>query len=276
MPITTSPGELALLAAALVAGGLLTGFLAGLLGVGGGGIVAPILYEVFGAIGVDPAVRMHLAVGTTLAVMVPTTIRSFIAHRGRGGVDMAAMRRLGPAVLVGVLLGAVCAKFAPGTFLKWLWVAFATSMSLKLLFGGTTGQLGNDLPKSWLVEVYGAFVGAVSTMLSVGGAAFVTMLLTLYGRTMQTAVGTSAGIGTLISLPGALGLMAAGWGVPNLPPLSLGYVSLIGAALVIPSSVFAAPYGARLSHGISRRALEIAFAALLATMGLRFLATLVL
>ncbi len=189
---------------------------------------------------------------------------------------MVALRRLGPAVVAGVALGALCARFAPGTILKWLWVAFATSMSIKLLFGREAWRLGDDLPKSRLFELYGVFVGAVSTLLSVGGAAFITVLLTLYGRTMQIAVGTSAGIGILIALPGAIGLLLAGWGVPNRPPLSLGYVSLIGAALVIPSSVIAAPYGARLSHGISRRSLEIAFAVLLSTVGLRFLASLIL
>lgn len=271
-----SLGELGLLALALIAAGVLTGFLAGLLGIGGGGIAAPVLYEAFGVLGVNPAVRMHLAVGTALAVMVPTTIRSFMAHRGRGGVDMDALRRLAPAIVVGVLLGAVIARFAPGTALKWLWVAFACGMSLKLLLGRDDWRLGDDLPKSWLVELYSVFVGTVSTLLSIGGGAFITMLLTLYGRTIQTAVGTSSGVGTLIALPGALGFIWAGWGHPNLPPLSVGYVSLIGAGLLIPSSVLAAPWGARVAHGISRRALELAFAALLTSVGLRFLASLLL
>jgi uncharacterized membrane protein YfcA len=276
MQLTVTSGELILLALALLAAGVVTGFLAGLLGIGGGGIAAPVLYEVFGAIGIDPEVRMHLAVGTTLAVMAPTTIRSFLAHKARGGVDMTALRRLGPAVVVGVLLGAAIARFAPGTALKALWVIFATAMSVKLLFGRDDWRLGDDLPASLLVELYGVFVGAVSTLLSIGGGAFVTMLLTLYGRPIRTAVGTSAGIGTLIALPGALGLVWAGWGRSGLPPLSLGYVSLIGAALLIPASVLTAPYGARVAHGISRRALELAFAALLTTVGLRFLVDLLM
>jgi uncharacterized membrane protein YfcA len=275
MDVAISSGTIGFLVLALVAAGLLTGFLAGLLGIGGGGIVAPVLYEAFGIVGVDPAIRMHLAVGTSLAVMVPTTIRSFMAHKAKGGVDMDAFKRLAPAVLAGVVLGAWIARYAPGTALKAIWVTFAIVMSIKLAFGREDWRLGDHLPKSRLVELFGVFVGAVSTLLSIGGGAFVTTMLTLYGHSIQRAVGTSAGIGTLIALPGAIGLMWAGWGEPNLPPLSVGYVSLIGAALMIPTSVFAAPYGVRVAHGISRRALELAFAALLSTVGLRFLISLV-
>jgi uncharacterized membrane protein YfcA len=147
-------------------------------------------------------------------------------------------------------------------------------MSVKLAFGRDDWRLGDDLPRNPLVELFGVFVGAVSTLLSIGGGAFVTTMLTLYGRTIQRAVGTSAGIGALIALPGAIGLAWAGWGEAGLPPFSLGYVSLIGAALMIPTSVLAAPWGARLAHGISRRSLELAFAALLSTVGLRFLVSL--
>jgi uncharacterized membrane protein YfcA len=229
---------------------------------------------VFGILGIDPALRMHMAVGTSLAVMVPTTLRSFAAHKQRGGVDMAAFKRLAPSVLVGVLLGAAIASHAPGAVLKGIWVVFAIVMSIKLAFGRDDWRLGDDLPGNPLVELFGVFVGAVSTLLSIGGGAFVTTMLTLYGRTIQRAVGTSAGIGTLIALPGAAGLAWAGWGEPGLPPFSLGYVSLIGAALMIPTSVLAAPYGARLAHGVSRRTLELAFAALLSTVGLRFLISL--
>lgn len=271
-----SASELIVLALALIAAGVATGFLAGLLGVGGGAIITPVLYEVFSILGIDSSVRMHLAVGTSLAIMAPTTLRAFAAHKARGGVDMPAFRRLAPAIVVGVALGAATARYAPGTALKWLWVTFATLMSLKLLLGRDDWRFGDTLPKSRLVELYALFVGAVSTLLSIGGGAFVTMLLTLYGHSIRVAVGTSAGVGTLITLPGALGFMWAGWGQSGLPPLSVGYVSLIGAALMIPSSVLSAPLGARVSHGISRRALELAFAALLAAAGLNFLASLIL
>jgi uncharacterized membrane protein YfcA len=108
-------------------------------------------------------------------------------------------------------------------------------------------------------------------MLSIGGGASITMMMTLYGRSIQTAVGTAAGVGPLIALPGAIGFVWAGWGVPVPLPLTVGYVSLIAAAALIPTGVLAAPWGVRAAHGISRRKLEIGFGCLLALMGARFL-----
>jgi uncharacterized protein len=263
--------DLLAIAAALAAAGLAMGFLVGLFGIGGGGIAAPVLYEVFAFLGADPAVRMHLALGTSLAVMIPTTIRSFLAHRARGGVDMDAWRRLAPGVVVGVALGAVIASVSSGTALKWVWIVFSFSMASKLWFGRDTWRLGDKLPPRPLVELWGLITGTVSTLLSIGGGAFITMMLTLYGRSIQTAVGTAAGVGPLIAIPGAIGFIWAGWGDAVPLPWTLGYVSLIGAAALIPTGVLAAPWGVRVAHGISRRKLEIGFGLLLATMGVRFL-----
>ncbi len=263
--------EVLAIAAALVAAGLGMGFLAGLFGIGGGGIAAPVLYEVFGFLGIDPVVRMHLALGTSLTVMIPTTIRSFLAHRARGSVDMDAWRRLSPGVVVGVVLGALIASVSSGTALKWVWIAFSLSMAAKLWFGRDTWRLGDVLPPRPAIELWGLVTGILSTLLSIGGGASITMLLTLYGRSIQTAVGTAAGIGPFIAIPGAIGFIWAGWGQPVPLPLTLGYVSLIGAAALIPTSVLAAPWGVRVAHGISRRKLEIGFGLLLATMGVRFL-----
>jgi len=263
--------EVLVIAAALAAAGLGMGFLVGLFGIGGGGIAAPILYEVFSFLGVAPAERMHLALGTSLAVMIPASIRSFLAHRARGGVDMEAWRRLAPGVLVGVVLGALIASVSSGTALKWVWIAFSLSMAAKLWFGRDSWRLGDSLPRRPLVELWGAFVGTVSTLLSIGGGAFITMMLTLYGRPIQTAVGTAAGVGPLIAIPGMIGFMWAGWGADLPLPFTIGYVSLIAAAALVPTSVLAAPWGVRVAHGISRRKLEIGFGLLLATMGARFL-----
>ncbi len=263
------------IAAALAAAGLAMGFLAGLFGIGGGGIAAPVLYEVFGFLDVDPAVRMHLALGTSLTVMIPTTIRSFLAYRARGSVDMDAWRRLAPGVVVGVVLGALIASVSSGTALKWVWIAFSFTMAAKLWFGRDSWRLGDVLPPRPVIEIWGLITGILSTLLSIGGGASITMMLTLYGRSIQTAVGTAAGVGPLIAIPGAIGFLWAGWGEPMPLPFTIGYVSLIGAAALIPTSVLAAPWGVRVAHGISRRKLEIGFGLLLATMGTRFLVSVV-
>lgn len=259
------------IALALAVAGLAMGFLAGLFGIGGGGIAAPVLYEAFGLLGVDPAVRMHLALGTAMVVMIPTSLRSFQAHRSRGGVDMEAWRRLSLGVLVGVVIGAIIVSVVSGTLLKWAWIAFSFAMAMKLWFGKDSWRLGDSLPRKPLLELWGTFTGMISTMLSIGGGASITMMMTLYGRSIQTAVGTAAGVGPVIAIPGAVGFLWAGWGVPIPLPLTVGYVSILGAAALIPTSVLAAPWGVRLAHGISRRKLEIGFGCLLATMGGRFL-----
>jgi uncharacterized membrane protein YfcA len=272
-------GELIALACGLVAAGLLTGFLAGFLGIGGGAIVAPVLYEVFRLLDVGGSQRMHLAVGTTLAVMIPTSLRAFLAHKARGAVDMGAFRRLAPPVLAGVILGAAVARHAPETALKWVWVAFSAVMSLWLIAGTGQHRLGDELPRAgagrWLTDAYATGVGAVSTLLSIGGAAFIAALLRLFGRPIERAVATSSGIGTLVSIPGTLGFVWAGWGAAGMPPLTLGYVNLVGIAALVPASVLAAPWGVLAAHGVPRRALEIALAALLAVIGLRFLVGLI-
>lgn len=265
-----SPGELAWLLAALVTGGFITGILAGLLGIGGGGILVPILYELFGVIGVAEAHRMHLAVGTSLAIIIPTSFRSVQAHYKRGAVDMEVVRTLGPYVAIGVLFGILIAGFAAGSVLKMVYVASCVLMSFKLFAGGDRWHLGTVLPGNPLRAAAGTGTGIISTLIGIGGGVYVTAFMTLYGRAILQSVATASAFGPIISIPAALGYVWAGWNVTGLPPGSLGYVSLLGAAIVIPSSVLAAPLGVRIAHGISRRTLEIAFATFLALVALRF------
>jgi uncharacterized protein len=274
MDLGLSAGALALLALALAGAGLVTGFLAGLLGIGGGGVLVPVLYEVFTALGVDDAIRMHMAVGTSLAVILPTSLKSFAAHRAKGAVDVAVVARLAGPVVLGVVLGIAVAGASPSAALKWVWAVFASAMACKLFFGKDHWRLGRDIPRSRAIEVYGVFVGLVSTLMSIGGGAYITTLMTVYGRPIHQAVGTSSGFGPLIAIPGMLGFMWAGWGAAGAPPGSVGYVCLLGAAFIIPASVFAAPWGARLAHGISRRRLEVAFGAFLGVIAIRYLVNL--
>lgn len=265
-----------LLTLALLGAGLVVGFMSGLLGIGGGGILVPVLYETFTALDVDPSIRMHMALGTSLAVIVPTSLRSFMAHRAKGAVDDAALRRMAPWIVAGVLVGVVIIDMASGTALKWVWVFFGTLLAAKMAFGRHDWQLGSDLPKAPLLEIYSVGIGIASVLMSIGGAAFIVSLLTLYGRSILQAVATSSGFGPLIAIPGVIGLVWAGWGHPGLPPLSLGFVSVLGAAIIISASVLAAPWGVRLGHGIPRRTLELVFAAFLTAIVSRFLISLTL
>src|SRR5919106_4434099 len=254
---STPPGEVALLVAALLGAGFATGLLAGLLGIGGGSILVPVLYETFGSIGVDDVVRMHLAVGTSLAVIAPTSLRSYAGHRARGAVDMDLVRSMALPVVAGVVLGAVLARYSDAAVLQGIWVVAASLISLKLFLGGQDWRLGDAIPGQPFRAIYGGCVGLLSAMMSIGGGVFITALMTFYGHPMQRAVGTSSAFGPIIAIPGVL-----------------GYVSLLGALLIIPTSVLAAPLGVRIAHGISRRKLELAFATFLAVVGVRFLISL--
>ena len=274
MDLGIPAGELALLVCTLLAAGLVTGLLAGMLGIGGGGILVPVLYELFGTLGADDAIRMHLAVGTSLAVIIPTSLRSFAAHRARGAVDMDLLKSMALPVIAGVCFGAALARYSNDAVLKAIWVVAATLMCARLYLGRRGWQLGDEIPGNPFRALYGGFVGLVSVLMSIGGGVFVTTMMALYGRPMQNAVATSSGFGPLIAIPGALGFVWAGWRVAGLPPGSLGYVSLLGAILIIPTSVLAAPIGVRIAHGISRRQLELAFATFLLLVSVRFLLSL--
>lgn len=268
-----SPENLAGLLFLLAAAGLLAGFLSGLLGIGGGGVLVPVLYEVFGAAGVPDTVRMHVTLGTTLGVIAPTVLRSFIAFRKRGTVDMDVVRRMRPWIFFGVALGVVIAGTASSVALRWVWVVFGTGLAIKMALGRDDWKIADTLPRPPWLEGLTFLIGLISTLMGIGGATFTVPLLTLHGRPLLRSVATATGIGPVIALPGIVGYMLTGWGEPGLPPLSLGYVNL-GACLIAPISVLAAPYGVQVAHGIPKRALELAFAAFIACVVARFLWTL--
>jgi uncharacterized protein len=271
MEIGLPASELALLIVALLVAGVVAGFLAGLLGIGGGGVLVPVLYEVFRVLDVDESVRMHLVLGTTLAIILPTSLKSFAGHRARGTVDMALLKRVAPWIVAGVVLGTLTVKASSGDVLKWVWVVAAGLIAIKMAFGREDWRLADHLPPSPWPQLGALLIGVVSTLMSIGGATFVVPLLTLYGQSIITAVSTASGVGPLIALPGVIGFAWAGWDASGLPPLSIGYVNLLGMAIVAPLSVWAAPYGVRVAHRIPRRTLELAFAAFLASIAIRFL-----
>ncbi len=262
-------GELALLAAAVVVGGMITGILAGLFGIGGGAVIVPVLYEVFRILGVPEEVRMQLCVGTSLAIIVPTTIQSYRAHRARGVVIENIVRLWALPAIVGVGIGSVLAAFAPAAVFKLAFVVIASAIAAKLLFGRETWRLASELPGRAGMAGYGFLVGLCSALMGVSGGSVSNMILTLHGKPLHNAVATSAGLGV------TAGYMLAG--LPHqalLPPLSIGFVSLLGVAVMAPVSSLTAGYGARLAHALSRRRLEIAFGLFLLAASARFLASL--
>jgi uncharacterized protein len=267
---------LVVVAAAVAVGGVVAGILAGLFGIGGGAVIVPVLFEVFRMLGVSEEVRMQLCIGTSLAIIVPTTIRSYRTHRRRGAVIATVMRQWPIPAVTGVAVGAGVAAVAPAGLFKATFTVIAVVIACKLLFGRDSWHLGDDLPGGLAMIACGFIVGLCSSLMGVSGGSVSNMILTLYNRPIQQAVATSAGLGVPITIVGTLGFMLAG--LPHqalLPPLSIGYVSLIGVVLMAPISSFTATYGARLAHAMPRRGLEVGLGMFLLVMGSRFLISLI-
>jgi len=270
--------ELAVLAVALLAAGAVTGILAGVFGVGGGAVIVPVLYELFTLLGVPEEVRMPLCVGTSLAVIIPTSIRSFNAHRAKGMVDMSIVKVWAVPVVIGVLAGGFIARYAPADVFKAVFVVVAGLSAFRLLLGKDSWKLADNMPGNLVMRVYGLVIGVLSALMGIGGGQLSSLFMTFYGRPIHQAVATSSGLGVLISIPGAIGYIYAGWPkaaeFPDVAalqmPLALGYVSLIGFILFVPTSIWTAPIGARLAHALPKRKLEVLFGCFLAVVCLRF------
>ncbi|MGA9322280.1 MAG: sulfite exporter TauE/SafE family protein [Xanthobacteraceae bacterium] len=263
--------EILWLALALLIGGVIAGFLAGLFGVSGGSVIVPVLYEGFRVLGVPEDVRMQLCLGTSIAIVVLTTSRSYLTHRTKGVVIPGVIRQWALPSIIGVACSSAIAAFAPAEVMKLAFVVIASSIGLKFLFAGDRWNLGDHLPGRMPMALYGFGIGFAGTLMGVSGGAISTIVLTLYGKPIHSAVATSAGVAVPITIAGTLGFILAG--LPHqaeLPPLSLGFVSLIGLAVTAPIASFVAPYGAHLAHRLSRRTLEVAFGSFLLAVSLRF------
>jgi len=264
--------DLLMLVVALLGAGLVTGLLAGMFGVGGGAVIVPVLYSIFGFLNVPEDVRMHLCVGTSLAIIIPTSIQSFRTHYSKGKVLMDVLRLWAVPVVLSVLAGGVIAAFAPALVLKLVFIAVALSNAIKLLSGRDDWRIAPDLPGPTGMRAYGVLIGLASSLMGIGGGAISNMILSLHGKAIHNAVATSSGLGILISVPGALAYIVAGWPkMAVLPPLSLGFVSILGFALIAPTSTLVAPLGARLAHAMPKRRLEVAFGLFLLAVSARFI-----
>ena len=268
--------ELLVLAGLIIVAGLVTGILAGLFGIGGGALIVPVLYEVFGVLGVPDDVRFQLCVGTSTAIIVPTNVLSYRVHRDKGAVMMDVVWAWAIPSVIGVAAGSAIAAFAPAAVLKLAFTVIASVIAFKLLVGRDSWRIADQLPGRVGMTGYGLFLGLAASLMGISGGSIANMILTLHGKSMLKAVATSAGLGVPITIAGTIGYMLAG--LPQqalMPPFSIGFVSLIGFALMAPVASFTAPYGARLAHALSKRHLEIAFGGFLLAVCVRFLFSLI-
>ncbi len=264
--------ELVWLAVASILAGGTTGVLAGLFGVGGGTVIVPALYEVFDLYGVPDATRMPLCVGTSLAIIAPTSLASFRSHLAKGGVERGILTIWAPLVAAGVIAGAAVGAFASPEVFKAAFVAICALLAAKLLFNPPRGVA--KAPAASLLRVYGAAIGFFSALIGIGGGLLANVALSCHGFPIRKAVATSSGVGVFVSIPGALAYMVTGWGHAGLPPLSAGYVSLVAVALLTPISVYTTRWGVAMAHSLNKRRLEVALALYLVLIALRFVVSL--
>lgn len=252
--------------------GAFAGLLAGLLGVGGGLVIVPVLTFIFTAQQLPAAHILHLALGTSLASIMFTSVSSLRAHHGRGAVDWHVVRRISLGIMVGTFAGSWVAAQLSTRFLKGFFVFFLYYVAIQMLLN-IRPQPHRQLPGRLAMFGVGSLIGGVSSLVGIGGGSMSVPFLVWCNSSMRTAIGTSAAIGFPIALAGAIGYVVNGLGA-TLPPYSLGFVYLPALVGVATASVCTAPLGARLAHSLPVGGLKKIFALLLLVMGTKMLLSL--
>jgi uncharacterized membrane protein YfcA len=256
---------------ALLATGVFAGILAGLLGVGGGIVIVPVLFFLFQSFGVSPESAMVVATATSLATIVPTSISSIRSHHQKGNVDFDLLKRWSVFILIGVLVGSWLVTRVDGSWLTALFGVIATLSALNMLFRTGKSALFQQLPGKTGQTVMGTSIGFFSSMVGIGGGTISVPLLTLYNYPAHKAVGTAAAIGLIISLPGALTMLVLGSTPSDAPAGTFGLVNLIGFICIVPLTVLFAPVGASLAAKLDAAKLKKVFAIVLLITGVRML-----
>lgn len=253
----------------LLLGGI-AGLLAGMLGVGGGLVIVPVLAWLFYHAGMAPDVVMHLAIGTSLATIVLTSLSSILAHHRRGAVLWGVFRRMTPGILVGAALGAVLADRLPSDTLRLIFGIFELGVALQMGLN-LRPAAHRGLPGKWGMSGVGSLIGLVSAVVGIGGGTMTVPFLQWSNVAMRQAVATSAACGLPIAVAGAMGFIVTGWNAPVLPPWSSGYLYWPAFVGIVVASMMFAPLGAQLAHRLPGAVLKRFFALFLALLGLRML-----
>lgn len=265
---------LALLAAAMGATGLFSGLLAGLFGVGGGIVIVPVLFYILPLFQVPEATQMKVAVATSLATIIPTSIVSARKHFAKGAIDMPLLRSLAPSMFAGVLIGTALAVVLKGPGLTFVFACVALLVALNMGLTGIDFRLRESMPRGVTRQAVGAGIGTISAMMGIGGGTVGVPVLGLFGTPIRSAVATASTFGLIISIPATIVLILAGIGAEGRPPYSLGWVNLIGLALIVPGSIIATPWGVALAHSIPPLLLKRAFALFLVFTSFRMFSSL--
>ena len=242
--------------------GAVAGFFAGLLGVGGGAIMVPVLALMFAAQGFPQEHLMHLALGTSLAAIVFTSISSLRAHHAHGAVIWPIVRAIAPGIVVGTLAGAQVASRVPTRPLAIFFAAFIAYVAVQMILN-VKPKPSRQLPGAVGMFGVGAFIGGISALVAIGGGSLSVPFMTWCNVKMHNAIGTSAAIGLPIALAGTAGYMASGYAASGLPQGSFGFIYLPAVAACVVTSMLVAPFGAKAAHRLPVSTLKKVFAGVL-------------
>lgn len=261
--------ELILLVAFLLAIGAVAGVIAGLLGVGGGIVLVPAFYYTFSHLGYDSPMLMQVCLGTSLATIVFTSMRSVRAHDKRGAVDKDLLRAWAPSIVVGALIGTATASVLRSTTLTIVFGVLALIAGLYMSFGRPQWRLAGQMPSGPRLHGYGGLLGFFSVLMGIGGGTFGVPLMTLHSMPIHRAVGTAAGLGLIIAIPSALMFLFVS--IPGAPPFTVGAINLPAFAVVLVTLTIFTPLGVKLAHAMNPAPLKRAFGVFVLLVGLNML-----
>ena len=264
--------DLLILVISLILLGCLGGFLAGLLGVGGGIVLVPGFYYILSGLSDDlgfaTSSLMHVSIATSLAVIVPTGLSSALAHKKKGSVDMGLVKQMGAGLAIGVFAATSVANGLSSDTLKMVFATAILLFAFMMMANHDKWKFGEEMPKQPVPTMAGVGVGVISALTGIGGATLNVPFMSMYGVKTHRAVGSASAMGVVISIPGVIGYIYNGWGVQDVPPFSLGYVNYLAWICVIPASIMVAPLGAKVAHKVSVKRLKIIFACFMVLVAL--------
>lgn len=251
--------------------GAFAGVLAGLLGVGGGVVLVLAFYYTFSSLGYESPQLMQICLGTSLATIIVTSIRSAFAHHKKGAVDLVILRSWAPGIVIGAIIGVSVATALRSTTLLVIFGVLAVIVGLYMTFGKASWRLGAAMPTGLMRATLSPLVGFLSVLMGIGGGSFGVPVMSLYGVPIHRAVATASGFGVIIAVPSVIGFLLADMSAYPTPPFTLGAVNLVAFALVIAMTMITTPWGAALAHRTDPKPLKRLFGIFLILVALNML-----
>ncbi len=251
--------------------GAFAGVMAGLLGVGGGIILVPAFYYAFSGLGYDNAQLMQICLGTSLATIIFTSVRSVLSHHKKGAVDWKILRGWAPGIALGAVLGVVAATGLRSATLTAVFGVLGIIVGIYLAFGNSAWRLGEVMPTGIKRLFASPLLGFMSVLMGIGGGSFGVPIMTLFGTPIHRAVATAAGFGVIIAVPSVAGFLLAHPPVENLPPYTIGYVNIVAFLVVISMTLLTAPLGVKIAHAMDPKPLKKVFGFFLILVALNML-----